>query len=323
MAACEIVDLIGSTPLLDLTDLVEPGSARLYAKCEFMNPGLSLKDRIAIHILDTAEAQGQLTKGDTIVCASSGNTGCSFAMLGRIRGYRVTIVVPESCSQEKQIHIKSLGAKVIVADKDEYMSCGRDYARENNFFDVDQYNNSRNPDTYYKTLGPEIWRDTDGQITHFVTTGSTFGCISGVGRFLKEQNTKIRITLAEPECSNIYEHYYGKDVEKQDSKQSVKRTSSIEGSGKSSPTQCLDLSVIDEVRKVSDWDAVAMCHLVVKTKGLLVGGSSGLNLFAAKQVADSLGKENIVVTILCDSGVKYLSKLYNPIFLAEHDLPSL
>ena len=159
MAACEIVDLIGNTPLLDLTDLVEPGSARLYAKCEFMNPGLSLKDRIALHILDTAEARGQLTKGDTIVCASSGNTGCSFAMLGRIRGYRVTIVVPESCSREKQTHIKSLGAKVIVADKDKYMDCGRDYARENNFFDVDQYNNACNPDAYYETLGPEIWRE--------------------------------------------------------------------------------------------------------------------------------------------------------------------
>lgn len=314
MKAPKFTDLIGNTPLIDLTGLVNENSGYLYAKCEFINPGFSLKDRMANYILDVAEAQGQLQQGDVIVCSSSGNTGCSFAMLGKIRGYHIVIVTSEKCSLEKQNHIKALGADLIVVGQDNYMSYGENYAKENGYFDVNQYNNIYNPEAYYKSLGPEIWKDTNGEITHFVMTGSTFGCISGTGRFFKECNPNIQVILADPLNSNIYAYYYGnvkKDL-------SSGQFSIIEGAGKSAPTKCLDFSVIDEVVKVSDEEAVSTCHQLLKNEGLLVGGSSGLNVFAAKLIADRLDKKSVVVTILCDSGIKYLSKIYNQDFLSRH-----
>ncbi|GGA15771.1 pyridoxal-5'-phosphate-dependent protein [Okeania sp. KiyG1] len=313
MKVPRFIELIGNTPLIDLTKMVGENSAYLYAKCEFMNPGLSLKDRMANYILDIAEAQGQLKRGDVIVCSSSGNTGCSFAILGKIRGYQVVIVTSEKCSIEKQNHIKALNAEVIVVDHDSYMSYGTDYAKKNGYFDVDQYNNIYNPEAYYKTLGPEIWKDTNGEITHFVMTGSTFGCISGTGRFLKECNPKIKVILADPVCSNIYNYYYS-NVKNDLSFNLVSEESSIiEGAGKSKPTKCLDFSVIDEVIKISDEEAISTCHQLVNYEGLLVGGSSGLNVFAAKFIANRLDKKGVVVTVLCDSGIKYISKIYRKI----------
>lgn len=315
-----LVDLIGNTPLVDLSFLVKGTSASLYAKCEFMNPGASMKDRIASHILDVAEAKGELSKGDTIVCASSGNTGCSFAMLGAIRGYSVIIVTSSKCSLEKQNHIKALDAQLIVVNKNEdYMAFGDKLAAENRYFNVNQYNNPYNPEAYYKTLGPEIWKDTDGKVTHFVMTGSTFGCISGTGKFLKQKNSKIKVVLADPIGSNIYDYYY-KGYLRSDSSYQVNKgnTSMIEGAGKSKPTQCLDFSVIDEVIQVADYDAISTCHELAKREGLLLGGSSGINVFAARELARLLPKESMVVTILCDNGIKYLSKIYNRSFLVEN-----
>ena len=316
MKAPRFTDLIGNTPLIDLSRLVNQNSAYLYGKCEFMNPGFSLKDRMANYILDVAEAQSYLKQGDVIVCSSSGNTGCSFAMLGKIRGYHIVIVTSEKCSLEKQNHIKALGAELIIVGQDNYMSYGENYAKENGYFDVNQYNNIYNPEAYYKTLGPEIWKDTNGEITHFVMTGSTFGCISGTGRFLKECNPNIQVILAEPLNSNIYAYYYGNM--KQDL--SSGQCSIIEGAGKSAPTKCLDFSVVDEVVKVSDEEAVSTCHQLLHNEGLLVGGSSGINVFTAKLIADRLDKKSVVVTILCDSGIKYLSKIYNQDFLSLNNL---
>ncbi len=311
-------ELIGNTPLIDLTKMVGENSAYLYAKCEFMNPGLSLKDRMANHILDIAEAQGQLKRGDVIVCSSSGNTGCSFAILGKIRGYQVVIVTSEKCSIEKQNHIKALNAELIVVDRDSYMSYGTDYAKKNGYFDVDQYNNIYNPEAYYKTLGPEIWKDTNGEITHFVMTGSTFGCISGTGRFLKECNPKIQVILADPVCSNIYNYYYSNVKNDLSFNLVSEQFSIIEGAGKSKPTKCLNFSVIDEVIKISDEEAISTCHQLANDEGLLVGGSSGINVFAAKFIANRLNKKGVVVTILCDSGIKYISKIYNKEFLRKY-----
>ena len=188
---------------------------------------------------------------------------------------------------------------------------------------VDQYNNIHNPEAYYQTLGPEIWKDTNGEITHFVMTGSTFGCISGTGRFLKDRNPAIRVTLADPVCSNIYAHYYSSYSSANDCSSphlDSDRSSIIEGAGKSAPTKCLDFSVIDEVLKVSDEQAISACHQLVNHEGLLVGGSSGLNVFAAKQIANRLDRKHVVVTVLCDSGIKYLSKIYNQEFLSKNGL---
>jgi cysteine synthase len=312
------IDLVGNTPLIDLTQLVSQDSAYLYAKCEFMNPGFSLKDRMAGYILDVAEAQGKLQRGDVVVCASSGNTGCSIAMISQMRGYKAVIITSERCSLEKRHHIQALNAELIVVDHDSYMTYGRDYASNNGYFDVDQYNNPNNPEAYYQNLGPEIWKDTDGKVTHFVMTGSTFGCVSGTGRFLKKCNSDIQVILADPFASNIYEHYY--QISKPDllSHPNAKKTSVIEGAGKSSPTQCLDFSVIDEVIKVTDEQGVSTCHQLSQQEGLLVGGSSGVNVAAAMQVASRLDRQHLVVTILCDNGVKYLSKIYDREFLNSH-----
>ncbi|MGD1717777.1 PLP-dependent cysteine synthase family protein [Dapis sp. BLCC M172] len=318
MKVPRFTELIGNTPLIDLTKIVGENSAYLYAKCEFMNPGLSLKDRMANYILDIAEAQGKLKRGDVIVCSSSGNTGCSFAILGKIRGYQVVIVTSEKCSIEKQNHIKALNAELIVVDYDSYMSYGTDYAKKNGYFDVDQYNNIYNPEAYYKTLGPEIWKDTNGEITHFVMTGSTFGCISGTARFLKECNPKIQVILADPVSSNIYNYYYSNIKNDLSFNLVSEQYSIIEGAGKSKPTKCLDFSVIDEVIKISDEEAISTCHQLANDEGLLIGGSSGLNVFAAKFIANRLNKKGVVVTILCDSGIKYISKIYNKEFLRKY-----
>lgn len=317
------IDRIGNTPLIDLSRMVPDGSAHLYAKCEFLNPSFSLKDRMASHIITVAEQEGTLKKGDVIVCASSGNTGCSVAFLAQLRGYQAVIVTSERCSQEKISHIKSLNAEVIVVEHEIYMAYGRDYAKEHGYFDVDQYNNGRNPEAYYNTLGPEIWRETSGEVTHFVMTGSTFGCVSGTGRFLKECNSEIQVILADPQSSNIYDYYYQTDASSSttaDKYYGNSVGSIIEGAGKSEPTQCLDFSVIDEVVRVTDKEAVSTCHQLSKQEGLLVGGSSGVNVFGAQQIAQRLEPENVVVTILCDNGIKYLSKIYNDEFLRSRSL---
>lgn len=313
--------LIGNTPLIDLSSLVDKGGAKLYAKCEFMNPGFSMKDRIAKYILDIAENTGKLKPGDTIVCSSSGNTGCSFAMLGGMRGYKVIVVTSKKCSIEKQNHVKALNAKLIVVDETDYMIYGQQLAESYGYFNVDQYNNPYNPKAYYETLGPEIWRETEGKVTHFVMTGSTFGCISGTGKYLKEQNKNIKIVLADPLHSNIYDYYYhGYLAQNYQYHTKKKQAYLIEGAGKYKPTQCLDFSVIDEVFRVSDIDAIHTCQQLARQESLVVGGSSGLNVFAAKTIASGLGKGNIVVTVLCDSGIKYLSKIYDHSFLEDHGI---
>ncbi len=320
--ASKFIDFIGKTPLVDLSSLTNEGAAQLYAKCEFMNPSFSMKDRIAKHILEMAEAVNQLKPGDTIVCSSSGNTGCSIAMLGGIKGYSVIIVASDKCSIEKQNHIKSFNAKLIIADESDYVEYGEKLAQKNGYFDVNQYDNPYNPETYYRTLAPEIWEETDGKITNFVMTGSTFGCISGTAKFLKEKNPAIRVSLADPLYSNIYSYYYNSYLENNPCYQPLDTNKSylIEGAGKKNPTQCLDFSVIDEVLQVSDQEAISTCHKLAEKEGLFVGGSSGLNVFAATRVANRLKREDIVVTVLADNGVKYLSKIYDPRFLCQNNI---
>lgn len=288
-----------------------------------MNPGFSMKDRIARYILDQAEHAGDLKSGDTIVCASSGNTGCSIAMQGNIRGYHVIIVTSEKCSAEKQNHIRSLNAELkVVSQSEDYMAYGNAFAKENGYFDVDQYNNFGNPEAYYHTLGPELWVDTEGRISHFVMTGSTYGCISGTGKFLKEQNPEIQVILVDPEGSNIQDYFYNayQTGEKDNYIFKPVKPSLVEGSGQRKPTGCLDPSVIDEVIKVSDRDAIDMCHRLAAQEGLLVGGSSGLNVAGAIREANKAAPDSVIVTLLCDSGVKYLSKIYNPAYLAQHGI---
>jgi len=312
---------IGNTPLVNLSDLVRPRGARLFGKCEFLNPGMSLKDRIAENMIRCAVERGELMVGGTIVCASSGNTGCSIAMLGSVQGFKVIVVTSEKCSSEKLKHIQAYHAELVVVKDSEYMQVASRLARENNYFDINQYSNPENPQAYYKTLGPELWRQTNGQITHFVMTGSTFGCISGTGKYLKEQNHSIQVVLADPIGSNMHKYYFQAYKTKNFSLEFGTMDSFIiEGAGKSKPTDCLNFNVIDDVQKVADQDSINMCHRLARHCGLLVGGSSGLNVHASLQLANKLTSNQTVVTILCDNGVKYLSKIYNSEFLLNNGI---
>lgn len=313
------VQLIGQTPLIKLDTNIKNSNAKIFAKCEFLNPSKSLKDRIARHMIDKAIEYGQLNEGDTIVCASSGNTGCSVAMLGQLKGFSVIVVTSTKCSQEKLNHIKAYGAQLILKNEVDYMSFANQLALDNNYFNINQYDNPYNTEAYYDSLGPELWSQSEQAITHFVMTGSTFGCITGTAKYLKEQNPNIKVILADPVNSNIYDYYYQGYLNNQHIEPSRRIPYVIEGAGKSRPTKCLDFSVIDDVIQVSDQDAINCCHELAKTEGLLVGGSSGLNVHAARQVAKSNNNANIV-TILCDSGLKYLTKIYDPQFLKQHNL---
>lgn len=319
--ASKITDRIGTTPLIDLSSLVNSGCAKLYAKCEFMNPGMSLKDRIGQQMIRSAINSNELKEGGTIVCASSGNTGCSVAMLGAALGFKVIVVTSKKCSQEKLEHIKAYGAEIIIADDSEYMAVANQLANENGYFNIDQYSNPQNPQAYYETLGPEIWQQTEGKVTHFVMTGSTFGCISGTGRFLKEQNAEIKVILADPAGSNMHKYFYQSYLAgNPDLELGAMENFIVEGAGKSKPTSCLDCRVIDAVYSTTDQESIDVCYKLANEKGLLVGGSSGLNVHAAIVLANSLGPESNVVTVLCDSGVKYLSKIYNPEFLHKNKI---
>jgi cysteine synthase len=313
------MNLTGNTPLIDLSGLLHSSNVQLHGKCEFMNPGFSMKDRIACHILDRAEQAGMLTPGDTVVCASSGNTGCSVAMQGNMRGYQVIIITSEKCSLEKQNHIRALNAELIVLPHGEdYASYGRTLAKEKGYFDIDQYNNKNNPAAYYHSLGPEIWDDTQGRITHFVMTGSTYGCISGTAQYLKEQNPDIEVILVDPDWSNVYDYFY--ETGQEENAEASPKSSIIEGAGKPKPTSCFNPEVIDKVIKISDQDAVEMCHQLCVSQGVLVGGSSGLNTAGALQVAETAPPDSVIVTILCDNGIKYLSKIYNTDYLAKQGI---
>jgi len=306
------------TPLVDLSDLAPEGSARILAKAEFMNPGLSLKDRIARHILSSAIEDGALEPGRTIVCASSGNTGCSVAAIGRAMGHRVVVVTTPKCSEEKRAHIEAYGAEVIV-EPDDYMKAGETLAERVGGFDVAQYTNPRNPDAYYRTMGPEIWDQTEGRVTHFAMTGSTFGCFTGTVSFLKEQRPEVRGVYVDPENSHVKHfvdaHRSGGEVSPEVDEPMESYV--VEGAGKSKPTPLLDLDLVDQVLEVSDEEAIAMCHRLASETSILAGGSSGLNVAGGIELATHLGPEATVVTVLCDHGVKYLSKVYDPTYLAE------
>ena len=311
-----ITSLINDTPLIKICD----DDAVIYAKCEHLNPGLSLKDRIAKHMIEVAFREYYIRKGSTIVCASSGNTGYSISMLAAYYKINSIIITTEKCSNEKRDHIKSTGAKLIVRPESDYMSFAKEYAKKHSYYCIDQYNTPANPQAYYESLGPEIWNQTKEKITHFVMTGSTFGCICGTAKYLKEQNPKIKIILADPEGSNIGDYFKAFQTGDQSTPITNGHSYLIEGAGKSGPTDCLDFSLIDEVVKVNDQEAISTCYQLARENGLNVGGSSGLNVYAAKKIASKLNPTDVVVTILCDHGIKYLSKLYNPTYLHNNDI---
>ena len=317
-----LLDLIGNTPLLRLSttldDLAAAGPIVL-AKVEYLNPGGSVKDRIAIRMIEAAEASGELQPGGTIVEPTSGNTGVGLAMVAQARGYKCIFVCPDKVSEDKRNVLKALGAEVVVCPTavdpdhpDSYYNVSDRLASQPGAWKPDQYSNPHNPRSHYETTGPEVWEQTDGKITHFVCGVGTGGTISGIGRYLKEQNPDIQVIGADP-AGSVYSGGTG-------------RPYLVEGVGEDFWPSTYDKSIADRIIEVSDADSFAFTRRLAREEALLVGGSSGMAAFAAKQLATELAAEGrddaVIVVLLPDSGRGYLTKVFNDEWLSSYGFAS-
>jgi len=319
-----VLETIGWTPLIRLNAVTRGIRTPVYAKAEYFNPGGSVKDRIAMPIIEKAEREGKLKPGGTIVEGTSGNTGTALAIAAAIRGYKCVFTMPDKMSQEKVRLLKAFGAEVIITPTavppdhpDSYVMMAKRIANETpNAVLADQFYNEANPQAHYELTGPELWEQTEGRITHFVAAAGTGGTITGVGRYLKEKNPKIRIIAGDPVGSILASYWKsdGKDV-----REGVPYK--VEGIGQDKIPGTLDMSVIDEFETVSDKQAFAMARRLTREEGLFVGGSSGLIAHVALRVAKQIDDPNaFIVTVLCDTGERYLSKLYNDEWMRENQM---
>jgi len=319
-----VIETIGWTPLIRLNSVTRGIRTPVYAKAEFFNPGGSIKDRIAIPIIERAEREGKLKPGGTIVEGTSGNTGIALAIAAALRGYKCIFTMPDKMSQEKVRLLKAFGAEVIVTPTavppdhpDSYTMMAKRIAKETpNAILADQFYNEANPQAHYDVTGPELWEQTEGRITHFVAAAGTGGTITGVGRYLKEKNPKIKIIAGDPLGSILADYWRsnGKDV-----REGVPYK--IEGIGQDKIPGTLDMSVIDDFETVGDKEAFAMARRLTREEGLFVGGSSGLIAQVALRVArEANDPDGFVVTVLCDTGERYLSKLYNDEWMRENQM---
>jgi len=317
-----VLETIGWTPLIRLGRVVDGVRTPVYGKAEQYNPGGSVKDRIGLRILEEAERSGRLQPGGTVVEGTSGNTGVALALAAAVKGYECIFVIPDKMSAEKVRLLKGYGAEVIVTpsavepdDPQYYGNVARRIASERpGAVLADQFYNPVNPRAHYETTGPEIWEQTEGRVTHFVASAGTGGTVTGVARFLKERNADVRVILGDP-AGSIFAHYHATgDV-------GPHAPYKVEGIGNDKIPGTLDFGVIDEVRTMGDRESFLMARRVAREEGLFVGGSSGLNVSVAVQVAREVDDPDAcVVTILCDTGERYLSKLYNDEWMRENQM---
>lgn len=316
-----ILGLIGNTPLVRLNRLARNVKAQVYAKMENLNPGYSVKDRIGVAMIEAAEREGILKPGGTIIEATSGNTGIGLALAAAVKGYKCIFVMTDKASVEKSRYLKALGADVVITPvsakpgtPDHYVSTAKRIASETpNSFYPDQYSNPANPEAHYRTTGPELWRQTEGKITHFVAGLGTGGTISGTGRYLKEKDPNIRIIGADP-YGSIFKTYKetGKIIET--------TPYLVEGIGQEIVPANVHIKYVDEVINVTDRESFEMSRMLGRMEGIFCGGSTGTNLAAALRVASSLDENAIVVFIVCDTGEHYLSKHHSDEWLKEKRL---
>ena len=319
-----VLDTIGWTPLVRLTRITRGVRTPVYGKAEFFNPGGSVKDRIGLPIIERAERDGSLRPGGTIVEGTSGNTGVGLAIAAALKGYRCIFTMPDKMSQEKVRLLKAFGAEVIITPTavppdhpDNYVMMAKRIASETpNAILANQFYNDANPDAHYATTGPELWEQSEGRITHFVAAAGTGGTLTGAGRYLKEKNPKIRIIAGDPHGSILAEMWRTKGKGKPEG-----TPYKIEGIGQDKIPGTLDMSVIDDYQTVADRDAFAMARRLTREEGLFVGGSAGLITHVALEVARRLDDPKaFVVTFLCDTGERYLSKLYNDEWMRENQM---
>ena len=308
-----VLDLIGDTPLVQLNSVTAGIKATVLAKVEYLNPGGSSKDRIATRIIDAAERDGHLLPGGTIVEPTSGNTGVGLALVAQQRGYRCVFVLPDKVGEDKRNVLTAYGAEIVITptsvapdSPESYYSVSDRLAREiPGAFKPDQYSNPNGPLSHYETTGPEIWRDTDGRITHFVAGVGTGGTISGVGRYLKEvSGGAVQIVGADPEGS-VYSGGSG-------------RPYLVEGVGEDFWPTAYDPSVVDRIVAASDATSFELTRRLAREEGLLVGGSSGLAVAAALEVGREAGPDDVIVVLLPDGGRGYLGKIFNDTWMRSY-----
>jgi len=321
------VGAVGNTPLIRLNRLSDETGCEILGKAEFLNPGGSVKDRAALAIIRDAERRGTLRPGGVVVEGTAGNTGIGLALVGKALGYRSVIVMPETQSQEKKDMLRLCGADLRLVKAVPYKDPGN-YVRfserlaselgeteEHGAIWANQFDNVANRQGHYETTGPEIWEQTDGKVDAFTCAVGTGGTIAGVAMALKERNPKVHIRLSDPMGSALYNHYAHGELKAEGS-------SITEGIGQGRITRNLEGAPIDAAQRVTDPEALEMIYRLLNEEGLVMGGSTGINVCGAVQIARELGPGHTIVTILCDLGTRYQSKIFNPAFLREKGLPT-
>ncbi len=320
------LDSIGRTPMIRLKAASEATGCTILGKAEFLNPGGSIKDRAALAIVQDAERQGRLRPGGVIVEGTAGNTGIGLARVANARGYRCVIVIPETQSQEKKDMLRLCGADlrevpaVPYKNPENYVHVSQrlaealDKSEPAGAIWANQFDNVANRQGHQDTTGPEIWQQTDGKVDGFTCAVGTGGTLAGVGAALKQRNPKIRIALADPLGAALFNYYKHGELKSEGS-------SITEGIGQGRITKNLEGAAIDDAYQIPDEEALPLIFDLLKNEGLCLGGSSGINVAGAIRLARDLGPGHTIVTVLCDSGARYQSKLFNPAFLKTKNLP--